>query len=234
MKSLFLILITVLSLAKAQNDSATDCASLDFKSLPKTCCNQPYGDLFPSSKLSGLKECKSTSALLEWANSYKLNSLQSKDIKNFIDEKSKSFTSTICAPAIFMNCLFKANSFLNTTGHIDIENLSSFLATNAPNDTWRNIVSSTLDPMYPSSSTAYLFTDIVEDNFEKVTCPSETVNLLPLIMTQMLQSEFIWMCPKQNLYTNTNKCSITMKNFQYCDGKVYSSTAKGIFFFPYV
>ncbi|CAB3367977.1 Hypothetical predicted protein [Cloeon dipterum] len=159
MKSLFLILITVLSLAKAQNDSATDCASLDFKSLPKTCCNQPYGDLFPSSKLSGLKECKSTSALLEWANSYKLNSLQSKDIKNFIDEKSKSFTSTICAPAIFMNCLFKANSFLNTTGHIDIENLSSFLATNAPNDTWRNIVSSTLDPMYPSSSTAYLFTD---------------------------------------------------------------------------
>jgi hypothetical protein len=32
----------------------------------------------------------------------------------------------------------------------------------------------------------------VEDRFEKITCKSGEVNLLPLIMAQMIQSELIW------------------------------------------
>jgi len=31
-----------------------------------------------------------------------------------------------------------------------------------------------------------------------------------------------------------NKCAETMKNYQFCDGKIYSTNAKGVFFFPSV
>lgn len=65
---------------------------------------------------------------------------------------------------------------------------------------------------------------VVEDRFEKITCDKiGAVNLLPLMMAQMIQSELIWviklkaillgsyihsifvfqMCPQQNLYNSS-------------------------------
>ncbi|XP_059474356.1 uncharacterized protein LOC132196011 [Neocloeon triangulifer] len=228
------IFAALCAMVNGQNDSATDCSSLDFSTIPKTCCSQPYGELLPLSKIQGAQACKATAAMMNWVNTYQLNNLQSKDIKNFIDDKSKSYLSTICTPATVVNCIFGANDFVNSSGSINIQNLKAFLSTNAPNTTWGNIMNTILDPMNSDYNTAYQFTDIVEDNFEKVVCPTGNVNLLPIIMMQMLQSEIIWMCPKQAVYDTKNKCSETMKNFQYCDGKIYSNTAKGIFFFPNV
>jgi hypothetical protein len=37
-----------------------------------------------------IKDCKPSSKSMDWLNSYKINSLQQKDIKNFIDETSKN------------------------------------------------------------------------------------------------------------------------------------------------
>ncbi|XP_059474603.1 uncharacterized protein LOC132196153 [Neocloeon triangulifer] len=167
--------------------------------------NQPYGELLPLSKIQGAQACKATAAMMNWVNTYQLNNLQSKDIKNFIDDKSKSYLSTICTPATVVNCIFGANDFVNSSGSINIQNLKAFLSTNAPNTTWGNIMNTILDPMNSDYNTAYQFTDIVEDNFEKVVCPTGNVNLLPIIMMQMLQSEIIWMCPKQAVYDTTIK-----------------------------
>jgi len=117
---------------------------------------------------------------------------------------------------------------------------------------------------------------VVVDSFESMQCGSQMVNLKPLMMAQMIQSEHIWvwynqfrklsiliklcflvslqMCPEQAAYTtgifwyltvllqpevlimyvSANKCTETMNNYQYCDGKIYNIDAKGVFFFPHV
>jgi len=54
--------------------------------LPTTCCKKPFGLVFHEKAVMAMKECKPSKKLLEWANYYKINTLQQMDYGNFIDE----------------------------------------------------------------------------------------------------------------------------------------------------
>ncbi|XP_059474448.1 uncharacterized protein LOC132196068 [Neocloeon triangulifer] len=215
----------------SQSDDSTDCAKLDFKKIPATCCKTPFGNVLDTKLMSDIKSCKPSAKLLEWGNSYKMNVIQSKSMQNFPDNSSSAFTKDACAAAVFMNCVFAANSWVSADGSINVATFTEYLLSVTSSTTWKGIVSKMLNPLDSTMAASYPFTDIVEDNFESATCSKSKVNLLPLIFVQMIQSELVWMCPQQNVYSIKNKCEETMYNFQYCDGKIYDSSAKGIFYF---
>ncbi|CAB3367980.1 Hypothetical predicted protein [Cloeon dipterum] len=228
-------LLCLLPMAFCQSDSTTDCAKMDFTKLSSTCCMHPFGILLDEmSMVDGMSHCGPKPNLEAWGNSYKINTLQSKDFNNFIDISSKAYIKEVCAAGAFMRCVFIKNSFFHLgNATLNIPNLSSYLVGIAPNSTWKTMMSKILDPLNPERANSYSFNDIVEDDYEYIDCGSPTGNitLLPLMMMQLLQSELIWMCPTQNLYTSKNKCESLMNNFQYCDDKIFSSTAKGVFYF---
>ncbi|CAB3367984.1 Hypothetical predicted protein [Cloeon dipterum] len=229
MFSTALIPLLLLASVKGQSDSTTDCKKLDFSSLPETCCSNPLGSLLPTSKIP--TACKASSKLLLWMNSYQLNNLQDQTLKNFIDPKSKAYLSTICNAAKFVQCVFKELFFTISDNILEAETISEHLSSLTTVKEWQTVIAYFLNP-FLSADKGYKFTDILEDNFENVTCSSGTQSLIPLMFTQMIQSELIWMCPKLKEFTDSNKCLQKLKDFQYCDDKIYSPTAKGIFFFP--
>jgi len=64
--------------------------------VPKDCCKIPFGDVFKQDKMKGsIKDCKPTSTLLKWANSYQVNNIQQIDIKNFIDVTNKDTSNLL-------------------------------------------------------------------------------------------------------------------------------------------
>jgi hypothetical protein len=59
--------------------------------LPKDCCKRPFGKVFVPEKMKvSPKKCKGSNKMMDWLNSYKINSIQQQDIENFIEETDKN------------------------------------------------------------------------------------------------------------------------------------------------
>lgn len=74
---------------------------------------------------ASVKDCKPNSKLLEWLNTYKINSLQQKDIKNFIDETNKN---TSKPAGILMGIYTKATFISNSQGIVLGWGIKSYFA----------------------------------------------------------------------------------------------------------
>ncbi|XP_059489000.1 uncharacterized protein LOC132204490 [Neocloeon triangulifer] len=219
--------------AKAVGINQTVCASQKFESTVLKCCNTPLPSLLGSALIprSCIKKYGSA-AMIDWLNSYNINSLQAK-ADNSVTLTSK-IIKTLCKPALFAECVFKANSWLNADATINV-NAFKKSVTAGKSATWVTTLEGILNPVNVDNYfNAYPVTDIIVDDYETLSCSGTDVNSVPLMFMQLIQSEILWMCPEQKTFTNQNQCMTSLRRFQFCDGKIFENTGLGVFFFSTV
>ncbi|XP_059489326.1 uncharacterized protein LOC132204693 [Neocloeon triangulifer] len=225
-------------MGRAVTINDTKCASENFASNVAKCCNTPMPPLLSKTLISSTCTKSFGSAGVTWLNSYKINSLQAKTVHLVPLPLSKAAQAAICKPAQLAECVFKANSWMDANGNLDIVRFKKDVSADK-NSAWVTTLEGILDPISSGAVfNAYPITDIIQDGYETINCTVKNsvvkVNGVPLMLLQLLQSEILWMCPEQKTFTNANKCMTTLRKFQFCDGRLFDSTGRGVYFFSTV
>ncbi|XP_059482263.1 serine-rich adhesin for platelets-like isoform X2 [Neocloeon triangulifer] len=118
--------------------ASVPCSNVNPKMLLKKCCHSPIEDFFAEDQKLKCNSYKKQSVMFAVTKEYVLSKYQSKKA-NGVNFASKAFATNMGKQVCLVECLFRANSLIDSNDNLDTALLETYMAENL-DSTWSEVV----------------------------------------------------------------------------------------------